>query len=381
MPKLIDRDGEYTIQLTLSKNFIKRYNLINVVNSFYHHYFVDFNEEGFFPYIFIPDTNFPQAEYKEFLSIYRKLTETIGLSDQQADEILFLSKTFEHFKKLKQSEIYRDEYQRNNGKLLVELIKAPIENYNLEDLHNAFSEEDEYLADKEEFIITYLSTVTDKPIKSFLDKKGNLNLKKIPSDIADKLIRKIRTAKNYTIELDDSIPEPKQLIVSKNIKLSFSYQISDKTKYVDPIASDFNETAIVGILKNLWDKDKIGESLYNALLKHDYLGDGDITELKNIVGHWNRDKHDIYNLQQVYDIALNYFDTNRLIISTKGNTKSMRDRFLLKLFVFFGIVNEKGQFSSFTTMSNLNTQLLAVNNQSVSAICTMFNNKFKNLKL
>jgi len=265
MPKA-KLDGEYSsIELTINSSFIRKYELEHIqipdiVPEIT--YYLD-NDEFTFPFLFPEGDKRHSEEYVDlFIKEINKIL-TIESSDKEVhlNHLLFLTYTLpDNSNRNKQEQAYRN-YYKYEGKLLLELLKAPFPAINKDNVYEFVNEQE---------LLGYLYVVSKgKDPKLYIAKDGSISLSKVSQPLWKKLNDKI----NEDINIKVPLTTTKNLIISKDIIIQFhDNKIKKSFKPVAPEYDLHNTLLMQSVVKDIVERQKTFNSqFYKALLTYDYL--------------------------------------------------------------------------------------------------------------
>ncbi|RFZ81152.1 hypothetical protein DYU05_20560 [Mucilaginibacter terrenus] len=370
------------ILLSLRNRFINDYNLTEAVNSFYNHYAIDFGADGTFPYTFTPSIIIQDKQLEQYIHDYEDIVKGLALNNHQSDEIFFLAKTFESFSNEKEKQIIKENYLRGNGKLLVSLLKAPIKDYSLDSIYQAFDDEDLYPDEVNNIILSFLTIVTNKPIESFLDSDNQLDFCKLSTNEALNLVKEIRKQTNIRIDFRTGDKDI-NIYISKDVSTIFGYKENFKSRYCEPQSSWFKREILTDVVRRLFkEQESHNTDLYKHLCRLKEVFNPNAKELDNLVGNWNRESHKTHNFKAWYNILNSYLNNNGLLI-TKNKTNARRAILFLRLSIIFGFIDDSGHFVQQPLYNQVSKSLktfnLKVSGTTNFSPITLLNNIFKNL--
>lgn len=328
--------------LLLNDDFVRKYDLQLLVNDVAIHETFILNSKSKkltkFPFLFPPNkANYKKPYLKDFIGLFDSIIKQYNLENHE-DNLLFLSNTYYQAATLKSKDDYKSTVLNERGRVLYELIKAPIPLYNIDTIHEAFSEDALLDNGSESLLKLYLNVVTKMPQSHFENSDGTLNKEIISQEIEYKLIEKVLADNNTSFQMENG----KYLIVSKAANLSLNYLNSlGKRTYVEPSDKFQNQDLCLLIVKHLLkEQHDANTTFYQALLNFDFVKRCKISDLIKTLGHWHSIGHNAYYIIKVYDTILNYLIDNELIIgSNKALTKLKRDNFLMQYLILMNFLS------------------------------------------
>lgn len=383
------------IELSLRSDFIKKYNLESILNySYLLQYSVDLNSTKSisFPFNFPPhERQYDLVFLNQFIKLFNSLLNQYHIEQIHSDELLFLAYTFIIEDRQKQIEIYKENYLRSNGKLLLDFIKVPLTKHNISNIRNAFSDDGLFPDEIDDHLLAYLGVVSGQHedtfkrlVQSKLKESPDLiweimDLNELDESLKTKLIRKIQIDKNISIEM----PNGNLLIISKDITPKFKQKGKYKNFNFSAISSYQSKMIISSIVNSLFDEQKgEGTQFYDKLLKHDFESTN-YKDLDKAVGLLTSDYH-TYKLKKLHSLLIRYFtDNNIMTVANEGDTKRIRNNFIIQYFIMLGLfLNSKDKLEPYTSMSQLENSLSKFQDKKrgkPSYANTVFHDTFKNL--
>lgn len=353
MPK-VSQHGNSQILLSIKPDFIKKYRLEDLVNEVLNPMmkldFTQFKEEITLPFILPNFRDYDIQFLTQFIQLFEnELSEQILKS--HADNLLCLACTYNQLNKEKNIDTFFDRRIRIYGKLLLNFIKAPLPNYTLETVYEAFKDEELEQDEIEDLLLMYLGVESKMPEVEFKDENGKLDHSKVDKELEYRLIKRVLIDRNISIEM----PNGNYLIISNEISADFSYNELNANVYF--AAEDIRQknTIIKSIVTSLFDQQqKENPEFYQALLEHDFLSHN-YDKLSKAVGRWDKSSQNDYILNKLQILIMEYLAKESLLVrSATSDTKRIRNNFIYKYFILLGLsTDSKGSLTHYNSISEI----------------------------
>jgi|GEM_PF-4429053 hypothetical protein len=395
MPKIVlDNDNQSQIELSLTYDFITKYSLeklVDLVMYPYGEHSITFYRPASFtvPFKFPYFQQYDEPFLCEFIELFNSVLESSSSElEKHADELLLLANTYVIANRDKYSDVYVDDVLRTRGKLLLNFIKAPLPKYTIETIKDAIYDHlDSY--EKDNILLSYLSMLSGKPESEFKNTEGEIDFSTIDEDLQNKVIKRIVAYFNINIKLPEvkksnEKEQPNFLIVSKDIKIDFSYNIGGKTVTFTERDQEQNIKFNTFIVKTLFKEQKEHNTeFYKALLEHDFFS-GEYDKLNHSTNKYNTESQNIYNLNQLYSGIMMYLETEKLLsVKDPIITKRKRNNFIYQYLIMIGLpLNSTSEWSDSSSIKQIKERLskfkIELSNKPLYS-STKFDNAFKNL--
>lgn len=375
MPQIIEKEGEYTLTLTLNKSFIEKYELHKkLAHPNFDFLFHSYDSEGnmTFPFTFPQFIKTYDRNYLEaFVEHLVKLVPPSSHSDQHIDNLLFLANSlyFQSYQKVNRN--LKDDFLRRRAKVLLDLIKVPIPEINK---INVFT----YMEDDDE-LKTYIQVASYNHADLGKPTNGVFTLEDVSDNIWDRTFQLIKKDKNISVEL---LPG-KYLTISKDIGLEFVNNTSKSILFGD---KGQRPGFIKSIVKDILEEQKINNTLfYQSLLTGDISAPNYFKKLGTTVGNYPKNKFRTALLKNLFDLLMSYFKEEHIVFSPSKNINSRKQKdCIYQYFLILGLfLNKSGEITTYVKEEELleslkifKSQLLKNANFSIN----YFNDTFKNLK-
>ena len=347
-------DNNFEIILTLSTNFIRKYNLNHLVRNPrpttapYDEYWISLgpNESFEFPFVFPPfEVSYP-AEYLEFfLSEIRKFLP----NERNVDELLFMAYLLPQHSTDRDTDKFKANRLKIHGKLLLDLLKFPFKPVNKANIMEFVEDENELLS-----YFCLCSGDINMHLNQFVNEKGKIDKRKISEDLWVKVMERIHLEKNIRI----SLPGEKFLVISKEITVKFNSNFGSGTQRSKKAAGLYledeffqgegqrqNEEIIKLTAESIIAKQKEHNTeFYNALLSLDPSENNGLKKLSDILAIDNKTSH-IWKLKRLSEIICSYFHDENIKRKIGNNNPSGSQLALLyRYFLLLGLLfDENGE--------------------------------------
>jgi len=336
--------GKHEIELTLSTEFIKKYNLQRLVlnprpkTRPYNLHVENFDEpKSFtFPFVFPPfEIEYPKKYLEYFLTEFKKV---IPIKEQKLeshfDNLLFLAYTFNIEAQKRKFESDQKNRLKTKGKLLLELLRFPFSEINKGNVL-------EFLEGDPEELLAYIGVCSGINESHFLKNKGEVDYEKVPDQLWKKIIDRIRTDKNISIPLTNE----KSILISKEILVRFHTKIPSTRFISRSVDNEFLNEGIISLLaKSIIDEQREYKTqFYNALLEFDFSGERKLKKFSDMLGVYERQSHN-KSLKKIAGLLSKYLEDENIAAPTQeGNLSVAQQQIIYHYLVLLGLVLDKNE--------------------------------------
>lgn len=364
MAKITGSGDQYRLVLKLSKEFIKKYELEYAVRDEFDEYYNDYNTPGSFNYKFkfpVEAQNYTKEYLESFLKTFKSFlnigeliqmssSRTMLSTDEVIDQLLFLSQTYLVDVIKKQRDSYRRERFKENGKLLLELMRFPFPKIGIDNLCDYITDA-WYDDDRDAELGAYIYMVTGENENIFF-KKHRLVWSLVPKKTKKKVLERLKIDKNIKIEIDKLVVDKEtgietigkqDLIISRDIVVKFHSKVKDSGHSSKEAISDSQNREMLEILIKAFYEEQRTENtkFYQELTRQemskgiDFKALSDTLDLKSVESHSS-------DLKRLHGLLMQYLTTEKLIVASRGEISYTHHNFIYKYLLLLNLLWNKG---------------------------------------